>query len=151
MRIYTHPEYLNHLVMDGHPERPERLSYLMKHLQKLGLTDDFEVIKPRAIPEERILVAHSQAHLDFLLASQPEDGLLPLDPDTWMSTRSMSAARLAAGAVFEGMDCVLNGSDQRVLCRASAGTPCRSQWRHGVLLAQQCGHRCHRRAGSYRR
>jgi acetoin utilization deacetylase AcuC-like enzyme len=54
--------------------------------------------------------------LDFLLASQPEDGLLPLDPDTWMSTRSMSAARLAAGAVFEGMDCVLNGSDQRVFC-----------------------------------
>jgi acetoin utilization deacetylase AcuC-like enzyme len=116
MRIYTHPEYLNHLVMDGHPERPERLSYLMKHLQKLGLTDDFEVIKPRAIPEGRILAAHSQAHLDFLLASQPEDGLLPLDPDTWMSTRSMSAARLAAGAVFEGMDCVLNGSDQRVFC-----------------------------------
>jgi acetoin utilization deacetylase AcuC-like enzyme len=116
MRIYTHPEYLNHLVMDGHPERPERLSYLMNHLQKLGLTDDFEVIKPRAIPEERILAAHSQAHLDFLLASQPEDGLLPLDPDTWMSTRSMSAARLAAGAVFGGMDCVLNGSDQRVFC-----------------------------------
>ena len=37
MRIYTHPEYLNHLVMDGHPERPERLIYLMNHLAKLEM------------------------------------------------------------------------------------------------------------------
>ena len=116
MRLYTHPEYLNHLVIDGHPERPERLSYLMNHLQTLGITDDVDVVKPLAIPEERILAAHSQLHLDFLLASQPEEGILPLDPDTWMSTSSMGAARLAAGAVFEGMDCVLNRSEQRVFC-----------------------------------
>ena len=116
MRLYTHPEYLNHLVIDGHPERPERLSYLMNHLQTLGITDDVDLVKPLAIPEERILAAHSQLHLDFLLASQPEEGILPLDPDTWMSTSSMGAARLAAGAVFEGMDCVLNRSEQRVFC-----------------------------------
>ncbi len=116
MRLYTHPEYLNHLVMDGHPERPERLSYLMNHLQAIGLTDDFQVLRPQPIAEEGILAAHSQSHLDFLRASQPEVGMLPLDPDTWISSKSLSAARLAAGAVFQGMDCVLNGPEQRVFC-----------------------------------
>ena len=116
MRLYTHPEYLNHLVMDGHPERPERLSYLMNHLQAIGLTDDFQVLKPQPIAEARVLAAHSGSHLDFLRASQPTVGMLPLDPDTWISSKSLSAARLAAGAVFQGMDCVLNGPEQRVFC-----------------------------------
>ena len=116
MRIYTHPEYLNHHVMDGHPERPERLSHLMNHLSQIGLTQDFEVVQPRRIPPERILAAHSQSHVDFLQASQPEDGIVPLDPDTWMSPASLSVAGLAAGAVFAGMDTVLNGARQRVFC-----------------------------------
>ena len=116
MRIYTHPEYLNHHVMDGHPERPERLSHLMNHLSQIGLTQDFEVVRPQPIPPERILAAHSQSHVDFLQASQPEDGIVPLDPDTWMSPASLSVAELAAGAVFAGMDTVLNGAQQRVFC-----------------------------------
>ena len=116
MRIYTHPEYLNHHVMDGHPERPERLSHLMSHLSQIGLTQDFEVVQPRPIPPERILAAHSQSHVDFLQASQPEDGIVPLDPDTWMSPASLRVAELAAGAVFAGMDTVLNGAQQRVFC-----------------------------------
>jgi acetoin utilization deacetylase AcuC-like enzyme len=102
--------------MDGHPERPERLSYLMNHLQQIGFTDDFSVITPPPIPPARILAAHSQAHVDFLQASRPSDGMVPLDPDTWMSVSSLSAAHLAAGAVFAGMDSVLNGPEQRVFC-----------------------------------
>ena len=116
MRIYTHAECLNHLAMDGHPERPERLSYLMNYLQQIGFTDDFSVITPPPIPPARILAAHSQAHVDFLQASQPSDGMVPLDPDTWMSVNSLSAAHLAAGAVFAGMDSILNGPEQRVFC-----------------------------------
>jgi acetoin utilization deacetylase AcuC-like enzyme len=116
MRIYTHPEYLNHHVMDGHPERPERLSHLMNHLSQIGLTQDFELVQPRPIPHERILAAHSQSHVDFLTASKPDEGIVPLDPDTWMSPASLSAAELAAGAVFGGMDTVLNGAQRRVFC-----------------------------------
>ena len=116
MRIYTHPEYLNHHVMDGHPERPERLSHVMNHLSQIGLTQDFELVQPQPIPPERILAAHSQSHVDFLTASKPKEGIVPLDPDTWMSPASLSAAELAAGAVFAGMDTVLNGAQRRVFC-----------------------------------
>ena len=116
MRIYTHPEYLNHHVMDGHPERPERLSHVMNHLSQIGLTQDFELVQPQPIPPGRILAAHSQSHVDFLTASKPKDGIVPLDPDTWMSPASLSAAELAAGAVFAGMDTVLNGAQRRVFC-----------------------------------
>ena len=116
MRIYTHPEYLNHQVMDGHPERPERLSHLMKHLSQIGLTQDFEVVQPQPVPTSRILAAHSQSHVDFLRGTSPQEGIVPLDPDTWMSPASFSAAELAAGAVFSGMNTVLNGTQRRVFC-----------------------------------
>jgi acetoin utilization deacetylase AcuC-like enzyme len=88
----------------------------MNHLSQIGLTQDFEVMQPQTIPPERILAAHSQSHVDFLTASKPKDGIVPLDPDTWMSPASLSVAELAAGAVFAGMDTVLNGAQRRVFC-----------------------------------
>ena len=40
MHIYTHPEFLNHEVAEGHAERPERLSHLLAHLQREGILSD---------------------------------------------------------------------------------------------------------------
>lgn len=116
MRIYTHPEYLAHEVANGHPERPERISHLLNHLNQLGITQDFIPQQPLPIADERILAAHPRSHLDFIRQSVPSEGVVPIDPDTWMSPGSLRAAKLAAGAVFAGMDYVLNSDDSRVFC-----------------------------------
>lgn len=116
MHIYTHPEFLNHEVVEGHAERPERLSYLLEHLEREGILADCPLHEPADISDAQILAAHTPEHLQFLQRSEPTDGIVPLDPDTWMSQRSLSAARLAASAVCSGVDDVLGSEENRVFC-----------------------------------
>ena len=49
MHIYTHPEFTHHEVAEGHPERPERLTYLMAHLAREGLLDTFLALRLASI------------------------------------------------------------------------------------------------------
>ena len=116
MHIYTHPEFLNHEVVEGHAERPERLSYLLEHLEREGILADCPLHEPADISDAQILAAHTTGHLQFLQRSEPTDGIVPLDPDTWMSQRSLNAARLAASAVCSGVDDVLGAEESRVFC-----------------------------------
>lgn len=116
MHIYTHPEFLNHQVVEGHAERPERLSYLLEHLEREGILADCPLHEPADISDAQILAAHTPEHLQFLQRSEPTDGIVPLDPDTWMSQRSLNAARLAASAVCSGVDDVLGSRGNRVFC-----------------------------------
>ena len=116
MHIYTHPEFTHHEVAEGHPERPERLTYLMAHLAREGLLDDCVLREAMDLSDAQILAAHSTEHLEFLQRSEPTDGIIPLDPDTWMGTRSLNAARLAASSVCSGVDDVLAGTEKRVFC-----------------------------------
>lgn len=116
MHIYTHPEFLHHEVAEGHAERPERLSYLLEHLEREGMLQDNPLREPTAVSDAQILAAHALEHLQFLQRSEPAEGVVPLDPDTWMSPRSLNATRLAAGAVCGAVDDVLGGAENRVFC-----------------------------------
>ena len=116
MHIYTHSEFVRHEVAEGHPERPERLRHLMDHLEREGILNDCPPREPTDLSDAQILAAHTPEHLQFLQRSVPTDGIVPLDPDTWMGARSLSAARLAASAVCSGVDEVLSGDETRVFC-----------------------------------
>ncbi|MBO78226.1 MAG: deacetylase [Gammaproteobacteria bacterium] len=116
MYIYTHSEFVRHEVAEGHPERPERLRHLMDHLEREGILSDCPPREPTDLSDAQILAAHTPEHLQFLQRSAPTDGIVPLDPDTWMGARSLSAARLAASAVCSGVDDVLSGEETRVFC-----------------------------------
>ncbi len=116
MHIYTHRECLAHEVQAGHPERPERLAALLAHLDASGITRDHELREAPTVAPEDVLRAHPQSHLAFLEATQPGEGVVPVDPDTWMGPHSLAAARYAAGAVCAGVDDVLAGHAQQVFC-----------------------------------
>ena len=139
MHIYTHPEFLNHEVAEGHAERPERLSHLLAHLQREGILSDSPLRQPNDVSDAQILAAHSPEHLQFLRSSAPSEGVVPLDPDTWMSKASMNAARLAAGAVCNAVDDVLTTTENRVFCGAAWASR-GNRIGHGLLFAQQYCH-----------
>ena len=116
MRIYTHTECLAHRVPEGHPERPARLSHLLNHLDDLGLTQDHPPHTAPTIDNAVVNAAHHAAYLAGLEQQQPDDAIIGLDPDTWMGPKSLNAARYAAGAVWQGVQDVVTGREQRVFC-----------------------------------
>ena len=116
MRIYSHLDCVNHETPEGHPERSDRLAFLLAHLEQTGFTQDHPVLEASPIGEELVRQAHHPELLQRLRQSNPDEGLTALDPDTWMGPTSMAAALQAAGAVWQGVNDVVSGDEAQVFC-----------------------------------
>jgi acetoin utilization deacetylase AcuC-like enzyme len=116
MRIYTHEACIHHAVPPGHPESPERLTHLLDHLESSGLTRDIPLVETTSVTDADIERVHPAAHIRFLASMQPEEGVVPADPDTWLGPSSLAAARYAAGAVCQATEAVLDGNQLRGFC-----------------------------------
>ena len=116
MRLYSHADCVSHQTPEGHPERSDRLAFLLTRLEQTGFTQDHPVLEALPIQDELVRQAHHPQLLEQLRQSSPDEGLTPLDPDTWMGPSSMAAARQAAGSVWQGVNDVVAGGETRVFC-----------------------------------
>ncbi|WP_101066978.1 histone deacetylase family protein [Roseovarius salinarum] len=113
--LITHEDCLDHVTPPGHPERVARLEALLPALEGRDLLR----IKAPLAAEDDILRVHPPAHLAALRRAAPEDGRVALDPDTWMSPGSLTAAFRAAGGAVRAVDMVMAGeaTNAFVACR----------------------------------
>lgn len=117
-RFYTHSAYLNHMTPAGHPERPDRLRAIAS-----ALADEVfsELDRQEAPPcdETALLLAHPKDHVDRIRDAIPQDDILPVEADTWVSAGSWEAATRAVGASIAAVDDVFTGRADNVFvgCR----------------------------------
>lgn len=114
--IFSHPDCELHNPDENHPERPERMQAINDQLIRSGM--EFVVQQKDAdIAElEHIYRAHSKIYVDELIAKNPQEGHIWLDPDTPMTPNSLTAAKRAAGAAINAVDEVMNGANQQAFC-----------------------------------
>lgn len=110
--LITHPDCASHITPPGHPEQVARLDAILTALEPLDL---LRVSAPMGA-EADVLRAHPKAHIDALRAADPEQGIVQLDPDTWMSPGSLAAAWRGVGAVTRAVDMVLGGEVTNAYC-----------------------------------
>lgn len=113
--LLTHPDCLNHVTPEGHPERVARLEALLPALEGKDL---LRVRAPLA-DDSDLELAHPADYIARLRDEQPERGIRQLDPDTWMSPGTLQAALRAAGGAVKAVDMVLGGevANAFVACR----------------------------------
>ena len=116
MELYTHRECLDHETPPGHPERPARLAAVVDRLQAEGLMDELSVITPSPAGNEPLARVHDRRYVEAVAAAAPDEGFVRVETDTVMSPGSVHAARLAAGAVLEAVEHVLDGTSRRAFC-----------------------------------
>ena len=115
IRLYTDPRMIAHRPPPGHPERPERLRDVIRHLERTGLSKSCEAGAVRPATDAELLRVHTPAHLAEI-ASWRDSPTAQIEADTWMSTGSELAARLAAGAVIDAVGSVVTGQSKRAFC-----------------------------------
>ncbi|MGH0032220.1 MAG: histone deacetylase family protein [Myxococcota bacterium] len=96
--VVEDPRYRDHAGPEGHPERPERLVAVGEALA--ARSGEWTAVAPRAAGPEEILRVHDRAHLDHLTRAA-DHAPTRLDPDTYLGTRSLPVAHLAAGASID--------------------------------------------------
>ncbi len=92
----------------GHPERPERLTAILEHLDDAGLSERMVALTARDATDDEILRVHDPSVLDRQLSLATAGGGMA-DPDTYLTPATPGAARRAAGGVLVALDAVLGG------------------------------------------
>ncbi len=113
--LFTDPRMLDHVPGRGHPDRPERLEAVLRHLKRTGLMFTCPSGKVRPATDEELRRVHSAAYLDRV-RSYADRGGGHIEADTWLSSGSDLAARLAAGAAIEAVSAVVGGETARAFC-----------------------------------
>ncbi len=113
---FSHDGCMAHEMQPGHPERPERLVAIERHLRSTGLATEMLQRKATQLDPDALRAVHDAAHLQRLSENSPAEGLVAIDPDTMMGPNSLHAARLAAGAVSDAVTAVLDGAVPRAFC-----------------------------------
>ena len=110
--LLTHADGLKHVTPPGHPEQVARLERVWAALASKDLAREEA---PLATNED-LRRCHPQAHIDHIKASEPAQGIIQLDADTWMSPGSLNAALRGVGAALRATDLVLAGDTQNAFC-----------------------------------
>ncbi len=108
MIVFEHAGFVDHLVPEGHPERPERMAAVHAGLAGLNLDRRAAVLAEEA----ELLRCHPAAYVARVKAAVPDNGLRALDGDTWLSPGSWAAALMAVGAASAAVDAVIAGEDR---------------------------------------
>jgi acetoin utilization deacetylase AcuC-like enzyme len=66
--------------------------------------------------KEQLCRVHDKDYVETVIAAEPAEGRVYLDPDTSMAPHSLNAALRAAGSVVKGVDLVMSGDADRAFC-----------------------------------
>jgi acetoin utilization deacetylase AcuC-like enzyme len=113
--LLTHPACLNHVPPPGHPERPARLSEVLKAFDGPEFRSLLRKEAPRA-DQEAIVLVHDRHFVDELLEAMPKSGYMQVDSDTIASPGTGEAILRAAGALVLAVDMVVSGEAKNVFC-----------------------------------
>ena len=119
--LYYDPRFLDHKT-GTHPERPERLVQVMRHLERTGL--DKECTRPewQQVSAERVARVHDLDYVEQVRAFAAKGGGR-VEADTVVSPASLDAALLAAGAACDAVERVLRGEGRQAFAHRRPKPP----------------------------
>ncbi|GLS45714.1 histone deacetylase family protein [Methylobacterium brachythecii] len=104
----SHPSALDHIVPDGHPERPARIRAVERVLEQERFAALVRGLAPRAELATAEL-AHPAEFVEMIAEAAPTDGFVQVDSDTLMSPGTLSAVLHAIGGTNHAVDSVMSG------------------------------------------
>jgi len=112
----THPLFHRFGVPTGHPECPQRVSAIVDELHSQGIYDLLQIVEPVIGTRDALCRVHAPEYVDYLESLAPADSFIRVDPDTFLGSDTLTAAKLAAGAAVTAVDLVLEGRVANAFC-----------------------------------
>jgi len=114
--LISHPDCRLHEMGPSHPECPQRTDAINDRLLAMRLLDVLAEHDAPNASDEQLLRVHTREYLEWLAKSVPETGLFNIDLDTKMNSKTLVAARRAAGAAVLATDLVMTGRAENAFC-----------------------------------
>ena len=114
--LISHRACVLHEISPGHPECPQRIDAINDQLKKQDVFDHLHHEDARPADRSHLLLAHSEAYIDFIHKQAPSTGWVELDADTAMNPHTLEASLCAAGAGVQAVDLVMNKTVDNAFC-----------------------------------
>lgn len=114
--ILYHDDFLAHNTGIGHPERPARLTAIIKELKKDKYAGKLVWDEPRLAELDEIARVHSEDYIEHVRKTCERAPANLDSPDTPVSKQSWQAALRASGAVMSAIDGVMEGRYASAFC-----------------------------------
>ena len=95
----SHPDCELHDTGFGHPESPARVRAVVDYLPTREIWQRLTRYEAPLVSREQLYRVHDKGYVDAVIAAEPTEGRVYLDPDTSMAAHSLNAALRAAGSV----------------------------------------------------
>ena len=105
----------DHYTGAGHPERPDRVSCIIKNLKKIS-KDKIAWEKSSYFDKDLLNITHTQNYIQEVESAFPSQGLHFLDGDTIISPGSKNASFDAVGSIIKAIDLVQNKKNKNAFC-----------------------------------
>src|SRR5579884_1343044 len=98
--VFVYDEtFQRHRTPESHPESPSRLAAIEQKLKETQLLAKIDKAAPRVASADELSTVHNAAYIEELEKAagkaQQQDGIVPLDEDTFVSAESYDIAKLA--------------------------------------------------------
>jgi len=112
----SHPDCELHDTGAGHPESPARIRAVLDYLPTREIWQRLTQHEAPLATREQLYRVHDRDYVDTVIAAEPAEGRVYLDPDTSMAPHSLNAALRAAGSVVKAVDLVMSGDVDHAFC-----------------------------------
>lgn len=113
--LVSQPDFADHVTPLGHAERADRIAAVEEALAR----SRFDALVRRNAPTGDLMLAelvHDANYLPLLRMARPAEGIGQLDPDTFISARSLDAVATGIGGALLALDAVLLGEADNAFC-----------------------------------
>ncbi len=114
--FFTDERFLDHDTGAGHPERPDRLRSIIRHLKGEKRWETLAHPEFEPATEDQILAVHTDRYVRFVREACAGGQTLLDEGDTHVCAASYDCALLAAGAAVSAVDAVMSGSLRNAFC-----------------------------------
>ena len=106
----------DHRTPHGHPERIERFDAVMRMLGSRGLAAHMESLDPGEADFDTLRLCHDAGYIELVEREIGAGNRILSTGDTHVSLDSLTAARMAVGAVCAAVDSVVAGPIKQAFC-----------------------------------
>ena len=113
--LYYNDVFLKHLVPIGHPENNNRIEFILNKIKKSNL-NGLKINSAKPANYNTLRLGHSDKYLNWLDKLNPGEEIIKIDQDTFMSKKSLQAAKTAVGCVISAIDSILELKNKNAFC-----------------------------------
>lgn len=113
--LYYNDIFLEHMVPNGHPENSDRIKQILDKIKKSNFKNlKFRTAKPAS--HDILILGHTNNYINWINKLEPQKKIIKLDQDTFMSKKSLEAAKTGVGCIIDAIDCVLEKKYKNAFC-----------------------------------